>query len=531
MDVDMLWDEFDTACMDRNRQRAATDSGSDGSFDDDDVVIRVDGDGVEVSSTDAAGSSATNCTVGWKRNGRPLRSPSGRDTDDAHANSAKPIALQDGTVHWCRGFSCPHATVDEHSHVVCELTGVVVGIQPSTNRDTAWTGRSISSCNPDDSCGVPVGGWRKRQNMLGLSVMAYKNAHLLSDAEVEGVRPGLLPSLLAGASSVGAASSARADRDGRDERGSNAPADPLRPKPATKRGALCVQDADASPPRFNEDDAEPAAQNKHAKKHRVQRRLDDNAQTTVHKKLKDEAFGVVGVLLSCNHIEDERTATRSASQHDQQQQPPHASSHASERLKNVEYVLRMALKKMVAEARTGSRALNLSGVHDVCLRAHQFVREQRTKAQAEQAASADACKTMSGISRSLCVELIVELWLAASETPHMKNGKKGADSFRSFAAGVLYGFKRGNTLRDGTVIVPKLPQLTDLLPTLRSTTASATARQLQSSSHAGICSLHRSIASVAHMSAEEYARSAAEPFRRASLAAVRLEAYFKNGGR
>ena len=525
MDVDMLWSEFDTACRDRDHQQAATDSGSDGSFDDDDVVVRVDGNGVEVSGTSAAESArVTNCTVGWKRHGRLPRSPTDRDDGDAHANSARPIALHDGTVHWCRGFSCPHATVDEHSHVVCELTGVVVGIQPSTNRDSAWTGRSIASCNPDDSCGVPVGGWRKRQNMMGLSVMAYKNAHLLSDAEVENVQPGLLT-----AQAAGAAPFNRIDCNDRGECGGNPSSTPPRPKPATKRGALCVQDADASPPRLEDDDAEPAPPNKHPKKHRAQRRSDDGAQNAAHKKLNEEAFGVVGVLLNCSHVEDERTATRSTAQADQQQ--PQPSSDAAERLKNVDYVLRMALKKMVAEAKTGSRALNLSGVHDVCVRAHQFVREQRTKAQSEQAASTDAGKAMSGISRSLCAELIVALWVAASETPHMKNGKKGADSFRSFAAGVLYAFKRGNTLRDGTVIVPRLPQITGLLPTLRSTTASATARQLQSSSHAGICSLHRSIASVAHMSAEEYARSAAEPFRRASIAAVRLEAYFKNGGR
>ena len=524
MDVDMLWSEFDTACRHRDHQQGATDSGSDGSFDDDDVVVRVDGDGVEVSGTSAADASATNCTVGWKRHGRLPRRPFDRNDDDAPANFAKPFTLHDGTVHWCRGFSCPHATVDEHSHMVCELTGVVVGIQPSTNRDTAWTGRSIASCNPDDSCGVPVGGWRKRQNMMGLSVMAYKTAHLLSDAEVENVQPSLLATQPAGA-----VLSNCADCNDRGECGGSASSAPPRPKPATKRGALCVQDADASPPRFEDGDVEPSSQNKQPKKLRPLRRSDDGAQNAAHKKLNEEAFGVVGVLLNCSHIEDERTATRSTAQADQQQQQP--SGDAAERLKNVDYVLRMALKKMVAEAKAGSRALNLSGVHDVCVRAHQFVREQRTKAQSEQAASTDACKAMSGISRTLCAELIVALWLAASETPHMKNGKKGADSFRSFAAGVLYGFKRGNTLRDGTVIVPRLPQITGLLPTLRSTTASATARQLQSSSHAGICSLHRSIASVAHMSAEEYARSAAEPFRRASIAAVRLQAYFKNGGR
>jgi len=530
MDVDMLWSEFDTALKHQDRKQSATDSESDASFDDDDVVVRVDGEGLEVPSACSADSSITNCTVGWKRHSRLPRSRTdGGCTDadadaDADADDARPIALHDGTVHWCKGFTCPHATVDAHSQVVCELTGIVVGTQPSTNRDAAWTGRSITSCNPDDSAGVPVGGWRRRPNMMGLSILAYETAHLFSDAEVENVRPGVAATHVASA-----IPDWRAGGNDRSDREYAATPATARPKPATKRGALCVQDADASPPRFEDDDEDEAAtQNKQSKKHRVQPRSDDSAQTAAHKKLKEEAFGVVGVLLNCSHIEDERATTRATSRPDQQPQP---SSEASARLRNVDYVLRMALKKMVVEAKSGSRVLNLSGVHDVCVRAHQFVREQRTRAHPEQTASGDACKSMSGISMSLCAELVVALWFAASQTPHMKNGKKGADSFRSFAAGVLYAFKRGNTLQDGTIIVPKLPQVTGLLPTLRSTTASAAARQLQSSSHAGICSLHRSIASVAHMSAEEYSRVAAEPFRRASLAAVRLEAYFKNGGR
>lgn len=524
MDVDMLWSEFDTARKHQDRKHPATDSGSDASFDDDDVVVRVDGEGLEVPSACSADSGITDCTVGWKRHSRLPRSRTDGGCADAAANDAKPIALRDGTVHWCKGFSCPHATVDAHSQVVCELTGVVVGVQPSTNRDAAWTGRSIASCNPDDSAGVPVGGWRRRPNMMGLSILAYEAAHLFSDAEVENARPGVAATHTASATPDWC--TGRSDRSDREDAAAPATA---RPKPATKRGALCVQDADASPPRFEDDEDEAASQNKQTKKHRVQRRSDElGAQTVAHKKLKEEAFGVMSVLLNCSHIEDERAPTRATSRPDRQSQP---ASEASARLRNVDYVLRMALKKMVVEAKAGSRVLNLSGVHDVCVRAHQFVREQRTRAQPEQTASGDACKSMSGISVSLCAELVVALWFAASQTPHMKNGKKGADSFRSFAAGVLYAFKRGNTLQDGTIIVPKLPQVTGLLPTLRSSTASAAARQLQSSSHAGICSLHRSIASVAHMSAEEYARSAAEPFRRASLAAVRLEAYYNNGGR
>ena len=81
----------------------------------------------------------------------------------------------------------------------------------------------------------------------------------------------------------------------------------------------------------------------------------------------------------------------------------------------------------------------------------------------------------------------------------MRDNKKGNDSFRPFAAGILYSFKRGLYLSDGTCVVPELASLAASLPALRSAQSTAAAKQLQSSSHRGICSFHRSISSVAQM--------------------------------
>jgi len=90
----------------------------------------------------------------------------------------------------------------------------------------------------------------------------------------------------------------------------------------------------------------------------------------------------------------------------------------------------------------------------------------------------------------------------------MRDNKRGNDSFRPFAAGVLYSFKRGVYLNDGTCVVPALEALAVHLPALRSPQSTALAKQLQSSSHRGICSfLHRSIASMASLSDDETAEA------------------------
>lgn len=91
--------------------------------------------------------------------------------------------------------------------------------------------------------------------------------------------------------------------------------------------------------------------------------------------------------------------------------------------------------------------------------------------------------------------LIASLWVASCQTPYFATARRGADSFRPFVSGALYALKRGVALRDGTVILPKLPELTAELPTLRTATANSAAKALHASSHRGLCSLHRAIAS------------------------------------
>ena len=97
--------------------------------------------------------------------------------------------------------------------------------------------------------------------------------------------------------------------------------------------------------------------------------------------------------------------------------------------------------------------------------------------------------------RNAVPSLIASLWKAACKTPYFESARRGADSYKPFVAGCIYALKRGVSLKDGQVVIPKLPILTEGLPTLRTVTTGTAAKALQASSHRGLCSLHRSIAS------------------------------------
>jgi hypothetical protein len=171
------------------------------------------------------------------------------------------------------------------------------------------------------------------------------------------------------------------------------------------------------------------------------------------------------------------------------------------RLQNVEFVRRLALRRYIRQCADAASSPSMDGVHNVCVAANEFVREQRRRATApsDTGARPSAKAASSGQVRRILAKLVVALWLAACQTPHMTQGRRGGDSFRPFAAGVLYQLKRGLYLSSGVCIIPQLHELSELLPALRCPNATPAAKQLQSSSHRGICSLHKSIASMGEL--------------------------------
>ena len=347
-----------------------------------------------------------------------------------------------GDVHVCFGVMCPHVRLSSENQYTCCISGRVVGVEHTGDADPGWTGRSTGSANPDDSAGTPVGGWVKRRDMYAASVAAFRAAHQISDAEIAPVPASAAPSA-----------------------------------PAPKRGALCVDetpDAQAPP-----------------KKPRSSRK--ENWTREAIDKLAAEAVSVIDKLFIANP-----------------KMPPPAPP-PDPRLQNLEFVKAAAIRKYVRRCAEGESELNLDVLSNVIIHANEFVRAQRAEAAArlKAAAARAAAKNgrtnavFSGQIRNQLSHLIVSLWRASCLTKHFLSAKKGGDSFRPFAAGILYSLKRGLYLPDGTCVVPVLEELSAHLPALRSASSTPAAKQLQSSSHRGICSIQKALTSIAEMKAED----------------------------
>jgi len=182
------------------------------------------------------------------------------------------------------------------------------------------------------------------------------------------------------------------------------------------------------------------------------------------------------------------------------------------------------VKRYAARCRECRETPTMLGIHDVCIAANQFVKQRQRKA-AERASSSksnasDRKIASNGKTIELCSQLILNLWVAVCTTPYFVEHQSG-DSFRPFAAGVMYALKRGLRLPNNMVLVPAVEQLAKHLPTLRSSTATPAARQLQQASHRGLCAIQRGIASIDTMSDEEQ-KVALDQLRIVSSTATRL---------
>eukprot|EP00966_Prymnesium_polylepis_P160217 3704122-Prymnesium_polylepis.1 len=72
----------------------------------------------------------------------------------------------------------------------------------------------------------------------------------------------------------------------------------------------------------------------------------------------------------------------------------------------------------------------------------------------EEASESDSEAVRTVKFRTACAKLIVTLWSAVCSSPYMESSKKGGDAYRPFICGCVYAFKRGVTLKDGTVLIP-----------------------------------------------------------------------------
>lgn len=365
-----------------------------------------------------------------------------------------PIYLANGDVHLCAGRYCLDVELNSDKHYVCRYTGIVTG--RLAVREDFSTGRNAGSSNPDDHCGEPVGGtWRPKKDQVALSHLAYQHADSLG---------------------------AKADEDNM-----YVAADGPKKAPggASKRGARCVDDQSTPelPP-----EAKRQRQRQGARRVADSREefaaLCEEAQTTMNKLVNFE-----------KRIEAKKVAAA----------VPRVDAGA---------LFDAAVRKYRKECAGNNETPTLDALHNIALRASQIAAEQHKKQAVVEGYSALLLRART---RQSVATLAVLLWLASCATPYMKDSsKRGADSFRPFVAGVLYALKRGVSLKDGTVVLPHCDELADALPALRATAANSAAKAIHASSHRGLCTLHRSIASCDD---DEAARLYADAARKAEVLA------------
>jgi hypothetical protein len=193
-------------------------------------------------------------------------------------------------------------------------------------------------------------------------------------------------------------------------------------------------------------------------------------------------------------------------------QPPAASDP---RFENYDFVFSVGMRRYIARCRQKREPVQLSEIHDICISSNTFVKQKRKDAEKRARAVKVKALATDGRTIDLCASLIVSIWSAVCITSHFMHHQSG-DSFKPFASGIMYALKRGLWLPNGVMIIPQLDDLSDQLPVLRSLVASATAKQLQASSHKGLCALHKAITSIEEM--EPGARASVE--QRLSVSAL-----------
>ena len=367
--------------------------------------------------------------------------------------------LTNGDIHVCPGATCPHAVYNEEHMLVCDLSGVVIGYEMVHDYMESVSGHKPSNC-PDDHAGEPVGGkFAPKKDMYGLSQQAYLAAATLEEGSEQS------PKTLAAPPPV---------------------------KSTQKRGALCVDEL-------------PQAQDDHARKRaRANKRNVEGREGYI--ALVDEAAKHLTTLVNY----EKKTPSK----------PPRAPVVEDVRLCDPNFLFGAAIKRYVKECLSTGASPTLDAVHNLSIMAHDVAARETKKVEE---AKARIPKLLQNSVKEACAKLVVALWFASCKTSYMDSSKRGNDSFRPFACGVFYALKRGVSLPDGRVVVPRLPEsVTEALPALRSTTSNSMAKTLHSSSHRGLCTLHKCVNSVAADSSTRFL------FTEAADRARELAALLKN---
>jgi len=371
-------------------------------------------------------------------------SDSDSDPEDySHSSVRRSVmsVLPCGDIHLCRiGRPCPYLVSSDDRILVCRYTGVEHGPEHTEEFFDLNGGTGKKSGDPDQSCGELLYGKFKRADPVIASRLAFGASHLFDDSGCAESIPSYL----------------------------NEDAVPV--KQPQKRGALCVGQEDS---------------NDVSKRPRCSKRNIDSFQTRSH--LHTEAESVI-----CKMIDHKRVSSF------KNKAPPgcveRKCAPLDARMCDEEFVFSKSLQKYLKNCVASRTAPSLDTIHNISLMAQTVSSKARKKRDTH--LETDNIRTAK--FRTLCSSLIVSLWSAACRTPYMESARRGSDAYRPFVCGVLYAFKRGVSLHNGAVLVPQCPQLADALPVLRGTGGNKLAKTLHSSSHRGMCTLSRCIASVPH---------------------------------
>jgi len=368
----------------------------------------------------------------------------------ARANNARSriCRLPCGDIHLCDD-DCQFAThCDDRGFLVCAYTGRMVSRVCEARTDFS-TGRSTWSADPDVNSGVPTNAYRKKRDMGKASIVAFQDARAFDDSQMPVAQQST-----------------------------------KQQKPTNKRGALCV---DASEP------AQIVQKRVRSSKKNVQ-------EQDTRRMLMVEAQATLVKLMGRPPAAVAKAAARAAAKAQQQQQPVPVPKSIDPRLLNKELVFVAALKKYLKETLANGGAPSVDDVHNIELAVeHVIADEKRRQLEAKANASNQSTNyadtsVWSLAFRTQASHLAVALWTAACQSEYLSKARRGADSFRPFCAGVFYAFKRGLTLPDGTTVVPQRDDFSEALPSSRTIATDAVAKTLHASSHRGLCTIHRAIA-------------------------------------
>jgi hypothetical protein len=366
------------------------------------------------------------------------------DSDDDHyqdvSKRRKPVMvrLPCGDIHICGGcMPCPFLISNEDRVFVCQYSGVQYEPEQTDEFFDLNGGTGKRSGDPDHCCGdAIVGKWNRRIDPIAASKMAYRNADIMKDNDMTEYMWHNKTNTI-----------------------------PL--KKCIKRGALCVGE---------ESEGQTFKRGRTSKKntndHDICINLQSEAESVLSKMINHKKN------ISLNH---RRNATRT-----ERNRPP-----PDPRMCDEKFVFNTSVKKYVRMCITNNTPPSIDSIHNLALMAQNISSKAR-----DEAAEDDDDSVRTAKFRTTCTRFVVALWSAMCTTPYMLNAKRGTDAYRPFVCGVLYAFKRGIKLADGTSLLPPCPQLAAALPVLRGTGHNTVAKTLHSSSHRGLCTISRCIASV-----------------------------------